>query len=146
MIKVCVDGTKILIVPTPPCLPFKLTDTVKGGAQSHLKAESKLVLLEKDFEEWTKNYKSDYISPPFVIPGKLEGNKIILAGVSTLTKVKNKPVVIQATIGTLMLKVASPAKIPPMPPPKPDPTPDPVPMYVMQVLITDTIQGTLKSL
>jgi FAD synthase len=142
MSKVCVDGAKVSISAMPPCVLVKIVDTIKGGSQSIVTSENKTVLLEKDFENWVKDFETPYISASFVIPGKLKGSSIKLSNLSTKTTIKGKSIVIQTTIGLMTLKVDQQAK---MPTPA-GPQPDPVPIYMAQVMITKPNQTTTSSI
>ncbi len=142
MPNICVDGAAVVIVPIPPLVVFKPTDKIPGGKQKLVVITGKPALVKDDVDEWVKNYKSDYISPPFVIPGKVSGDKGNIIALSVKTAEEGKKLVVLSTAIILMLKVDSPAK---MPTPT-GPQSDPVPKYVANVSFTNAAQTKFDSL
>lgn len=141
MSTICVDGTKVEIVAIPPLVLTKVIDTIAAGAQSLIKSSGKRLLLEKDFQQWVKNYQTDYVMPPYVVSGKLQGKSIALLGMSMKTTVNGEPSVLQTTTGIITLQVIKPAQMPP-----PVATPDSLPLYSAQLIMSNASQQLSRSL
>ncbi|APJ04476.1 hypothetical protein [Silvanigrella aquatica] len=122
----------IFLDPTLIAIPPVITIKFKKGTSS-AKNNGKAVLLEGD----EKNFECIpptivYTAPPFIQPGTLELEEIILdsSHYSDYATDNNKKLLIAGSAPfTAKFKVKTKAAIPPIPP-KPDPTFDPRPVYI----------------
>lgn len=133
---ICVSGSTLRIIALPPLVLFKTEDSVKSIVKPYFKIDHKHVLLQKDFDNWIRSYKSHYISATFSIPGELKGVKITLNNKSNqIIYKKDKLILERITTGIVQFQVTNPAKMPP-----PINTPDPIPVYTAKIVIDNSNQ------